>query len=403
MRKLKVGVIGLGKRGSGLMDTILKGIDEIDIVAVSDNYQDRVDDAVKKVVELRGNTPFGSTNYKDVLALSEVEAVIVATSWETHVSVSIDAMRAGKATGMEVGGAYNVEELWELVDVYEETKTPFMFLENCCYGEWELLVTNIVRQGDFGDIVYCSGAYAHDLREEITTGKEKRHYRLNNYINRNGENYPTHELGPIAKILNINRGNKMTKLVSVASRQAGLTDYVRRNPDKIDQSLLDVEFKQGDVVNTIITCEDGSTISLKLDTSLPRFYSREFAVHGTKGLYNELAHTIYFEGENEWNAHQKHCNQDDWREKYAVPIWRNFTEEQRKLGHGGMDFFELKAFAKHVLNNEEIPIDVYDAAAWMVITCLSEKSIKEGCFVEIPDFTRGKYKNRPSQDVVPLK
>ena len=403
MRKLKVGVIGLGNRGRGLMETILKGIDEMDIIAVSDVYQDRVDDAIKKVQEKNGTTPFGSTDYKDVLALKEVEAVIVATSWETHVSVSIDAMRAGKATGMEVGGAYNLEELWELVDAYEETKTPFMFLENCCYGEWELLVTNIVRQGDFGDVVHCSGAYAHDLREEITTGKEKRHYRLNNYINRNGENYPTHELGPIAKLLNINRGNKMVKLVSVASRQAGLTDYVKRNPDRIDQSLLDVEFKQGDIVNTIITCEDGSTIALKLDTSLPRFYSREFSVHGTKGLYSGLAHTVYFEGENEWNSHQKHNNQDNWKEKYSVPIWKNFTEEQRKLGHGGMDFFELRAFANHVLNNEEIPIDVYDAAAWMAITCLSEQSIKDNVFVEIPDFTRGKYKTRPSMDVVPLK
>jgi hypothetical protein len=47
-----------------------------------------------------------------------------------------------------------------------------------------------------------------------------------------------------------------------------------------------------------------------------------------------------------------------------------------------------------------MPLDVYDAAAWMVITCLSEKSIKEGKVVEIPDFTRGAYKVRPITDVI---
>ena len=400
MKTLKLAVIGLGSRGSGLMSTILKALPEIEIVAVSDNYQDRVEDAQKRVFDATGKTPFGSTNHLEVINRAEVEAVLVSTSWETHVSVSIDALKAGKATAMEVGGAYNVDELWELVETYEQTKTPFMFLENCCFGEWELLVTNMVRKGKFGSISHCSGAYSHDLREEVTKGKENRHYRLKNYIERNGENYPTHELGPIAKILNINRGNRMLKLYSIASKQQGLTDYVKRNPETTDQSLLEVDFKQGDIVNTLITCEDGTTIALKLDTSLPRFYSREFSVHGTNGMYSELAHTIFIDGENEWNAREKHLNEENYKEEFSAPIWKNFSEEQRKTGHGGMDYFTLQHFAQSILNGTEPKLDVYDAAAWMVITCLSEESIKTGNAVDIPDFTKGEYKNRPSLDVV---
>ena len=68
-----------------------------------------------------------------------------------------------------------------------------------------------------------------------------------------------------------------------------------------------------------------------------------------------------------------------------------------------MDVFVCRAFADTLRNNSEMPIDVYDAAAWMCITALSAESIKRGgAPVQIPDFTRGKYKNRPSKDVLPL-
>lgn len=400
MRKLRLGVIGLGQRGSGLLNTILNTVPEIEVVAVSDNYLDRTEDAAKNVKEKRGIDAFKTTNYKELLDRDDVEAVLVSTSWETHVSVSIDAMNAGKITAMEVGGAYNEEELWELVDTYERTKVPFMFLENCCYDHQELAVTHMVRKGLFGKVVHASGTYGHDLREEVTKGKENRHYRLKNYIERNCENYPTHELGPIAKILKINQGNRMVKLVSMASKQFGLTDYVKNNPDTVDQSLLNVDFKQGDVVNTLITCENGESIALKLDTSLPRFYNREFSVHGTKGMYDELSRIVFLEGDDEWKRMSLLSNQDERFKDYMPNMWKNLTEEQRKSGHGGMDHFELKAFADCALNNKPMPIDVYDAAAWMVITCLSEKSIKESVVVDIPDFTRGAYKTRELTDVI---
>lgn len=403
MKKLKVGFVGLGCRGRDLINTTLH-IPEMEIVAACDLYEDRVADTVKRLKEYDGRDIFATLDYKELVNCANVDAVIITTAWESHCEIACYAMRAGKITAMEVGGAYNLEEVWELVDTQEKTKTPFMFLENCCFGEYELMITNMVRQGLFGDISHCSGSYAHDLRDEITTGKEKRHYRLRNYIARNCENYPTHELGPIAKLLGVNRGNRMTRLVSISSKQQGLTDFVRRNPETIDQSLLDVKFAQGDVVNTLIECEDGSTISLKLDTSLPRFYSREFTVHGTKGYYSELANAVFLDGDEEhFNAARFRGNGKEYIEKYSAPIWKNLSDEDRKLGHGGMDYFELKQFAEFALSGKPFTVDVYDAASWMAVTCLSEQSIKEGRWVDIPDFTRGNYKERPLEDVVELR
>ena len=403
MKKLNVAVVGLGHRGLNLIETMVTGVPDIKVCAVCDKFEDLLQKGVENVTKHNGEAPYTTTDFNEILQDKNIDAVVITTGWRTHVKLAIAALNAGKATAMEVGGAFNEQELWDLVDTWERTQTPFMFLENCCYGEYELMLTNMIRKGMFGDIVHCHGAYAHDIRTEVLTGREKRHYRLEQYMDRNCDNYPTHELGPIAKILGINRGNRMVKLVSVASRQAGLTAYVKAHPDTIDQTLLDVDFKQGDVVNTTIICEDGSTISLKLDTSLPRFYSRELSIHGTKGLYNELAHTIFFDGEDENKAKDYHNNEDNYLKDYSVPIWKEVTQEDRDKGHGGMDLFELIFFAKHVLNNEVIPVDVYDAAAWMCISYLSAKSIEIGGFVDIPDFTRGKYKDRPTLDVVPLE
>ena len=281
MQKVKVALIGLGCRGKSLA-SMMNEIEEAEIVAVSDVYEDRMEEAAALVKKACGRAPRQYADYREALEEKDVDAVVIATSWESHVTIAADSMRAGKMTALEVGGAYTVGDCERLVRVYEETKTPFMFLENCCYGKFELLSTALVRRGMMGEIVHCHGAYAHDLRAEVLGGRVNRHYRLNNYLTRNCENYPTHELGPIARLLNINRGNRMVSLVSVASKAAGLQTFASdpRNPDP---TLSGKRFAQGDIVNTLITCEDGTTISLKLDTTLPRFYSREFTVRGTKG------------------------------------------------------------------------------------------------------------------------
>ena len=58
---------------------------------------------------------------------------------------------------MEVGGAYTVEQCWELVRTYEETKTPIMMLENCCYGRREMTPMHMAELGSLGTVVRCKG------------------------------------------------------------------------------------------------------------------------------------------------------------------------------------------------------------------------------------------------------
>ena len=403
MENLKVGFIGLGGRGRGLMKSVLKRFDDVDVVAVCDSYEDRAAAAAELIRQFRNTDAAAYTDSAAFLADENVDIVIISSAWEAHIPLAVESMRAGKVTAIEVGGAYSVEDCWLLVRTWEETRVPFMFLENCCYGERELLATRLARQGKLGEIVYCHGAYAHDLRDEISGGVKNRHYRLRNYLARNCDNYPTHNLGPIARLLNINRGNRMLKLVSLGSKSRGLEAYVQENEEFA--FLRGKHFAQSDVVTTMITCADGSLITLKLDTTLPRAYSREFTVSGTKGIYSERGNILLTE-EKGFDHNQFMNDYRDSADAYQAErpkIWRDITEEEIKAGHGGMDTLMLRSFFDAVRDGKPMPIDVYDAASWMVISCLTEASIANGgAPMDIPDFTGGRWILRQPEDVTDM-
>lgn len=398
-KKIKMGLIGLGNRGMQLLEEVFSQHPEVEIAAVCDVYEDRVRRAVTLLREKGFPEPIAASDYKTVLDMPDVEAVVLSTSWDHHIDLCIEAMKAGKYVASEVGGAYSVHQCWKLVDAYEKYKVPCMLMENCVYGRDEMMVYNMVKLGKLGTIVHCEGGYKHDLREEVSFGKENRHYRLNNYIHRNAENYPTHELGPIARVLDINRGNRMLTLTSVASKSKGLKEYLRYNkPD--DTVLAATDFCQGDIVNTIITCANGETILLTLDTTLPRYYSRGFTVQGTKGMYCEENRSLFLEGEEHtkdhwtWNKHWG--NVEEYREQYEHPLWKQYLADGvKEKGHDGIDWLVFCEFVKSVREKTEVPIDVYDMASWMCITALSEQSIAMGGHpVPIPDFTNGAWINR---------
>jgi predicted dehydrogenase len=393
-QKIRVGIIGVGCRGYNLLNEAICKRKNVEVVAVCDEYLDRAEKAAALVKELDGNEAAITTNYRDVLKMDNVDAVVISTAWEAHVQVSVDAMRAGKIVACEVGGAYSVDDCWQLVRTYEETGTPIMLLENCCYGQYELMVLNMVKKGFMGEVVHCRGGYHHDLREEVSFGRENRHYRLRNYMHRNGENYPTHELGPIAKVLNINRGNRMVSLTSTSSSAKGLNAYLmeKKGPD---YDLTGFPFAQGDIVTTVIRCAHGETIVITLDTTLPRAYSRGFEVRGTKAAYFEDTNSVFEDGKHnefdfEWKSQWN--NAEGYREKFEHPIWKKFLNDGLRGGHGGMDGLVFDAFFEAITDNRPMPIDVYDMAAWMCITALSEDSIAKGSApVAVPDFTGGRW------------
>ncbi|MBO5649332.1 MAG: Gfo/Idh/MocA family oxidoreductase, partial [Clostridia bacterium] len=389
---INVVFVGLGCRGYGLLEMVLDTMPDVNVIGVCDLYEDRIENARQLVISKRGTEPAVTTNYHDFLKMDEVDAVITPSSWEAHIPICIDAMNAGKYVATEVGGAYSVDQCWELVKTYERTGVPCMLLENCCYGREELAVLNMVKKGLFGEILHCEGGYEHDLRDEVALGHQNRHYRLDNYMHRNGELYPTHELGPIAKYLNINRGNRMLSLTAMASKARGVNAWIREKRGA-DFENADYAFAQGDIVTTCIKCAHGETIVLKHDTTLPRAYSRGNLVHGTKGIWSEDKYGCMFDGTCEGDSwSHTFTDMNEFFPEHEHPLWKNYTAVG---GHGGIDYHAMRGFIEAVKAGTQTPIDVYDTASWMVISCLSEDSIAMGSMpVAIPDFTNGKWVRR---------
>ena len=248
------------------------------------------------------------------------------------------------------------------------------------------------RQGLFGEIIHVQGGYQHDLRDEITYGRENRHGRLFNFMNRNGDLYPTHQLGPLSKMLNINRGNRFSTITSMATKSRGLHEGIIENMPK-DYDLKDHNFAQGDVTTTMIKCAHGETILLIHDCSLPRPYSRNCRIQGTEGIWMEDKEQIYLKDtspQHKWEPFEP------YRDKYEHPLWKQYARDGiHSGGHGGMDYLALSAFAESAIHDVKPPIDVYDTASWMAITCLSEDSIALGRTpLAIPDFTNGMWIDR---------
>lgn len=401
---INVCVIGLGQRGYGLLRDVLLKMDEINVVAVCDLYEDRVARGVE-TVKAAGQNAKGFTDYKEAIGTKNLNAAFVFSDWSTHTEIAVYAMKKGVAVASEVGCEYSLESCFKLVKTQEETKTPYMFIENCCWGKDELLATAMARRKVFGTIVHCAGSYSHDLRNEIAYGHVNRHYRFDNYAKRCCDNYPTHELGPIAKLLDINRGNRILTVSSFASKSAGLEEYIKTRDDATEE-MKTTKFLQGDIITTVLTCANGETILLRLDTTLPRSYSRDFTVRGTKGMYMQDTNTVFLDGDKEdyWepvNYYKDNLNNaTNYEEEFLPELWKNVSPEEISAGHGGMDWFAYKTFVDALKSGAQMPIDVYDAATWQAVSVLSEISIKQGgAPQEMPDFTNGKWCERPRKDV----
>ena len=395
MKNFRVGIIGCGQRGKWWVDEILVKMPYVKITALCDLYEDRMDATAETIKEKADAAVFlRTTDYRELIHSDVVDTVLVFSSWDNHFEASVCAMKAGKPVAIEVGGAYDIQQCYDLVRTYEETQTPFMFLENCCYSEVEMTVTNMARQGVFGTIVHCEGGYCHEMRDALAGINRDRHYRGGEYRRRNCESYPTHEIGPIAKLLHIGNGNRFVSLVSMASKSASMNEYLTEK----DHPLKNTPYKQGDIFKTMIRCAGGETVTITLDTTLPRYYSRDFTVRGTKGMYEERTNSVYLDGNGRhWNWKPEWDNMTRYMEDYRPKLWKHYNEVyggQEDI-HGNMDHMVMAAFFDALDKGLPMPIDVYDAACWMVITALSEQSVALGSAPMLfPDFTSGRWQQQ---------
>ncbi|NGP89176.1 Gfo/Idh/MocA family oxidoreductase [Aliifodinibius halophilus] len=397
-RTVSLGFLGVGARGTSHLQGILNR-DDVEVNAILDPKKENLNRALDMVEKAGQDRPDGYLNEEDYTKLcqrDDIDGVIIASPWVYHTRQAVAAMENGKYAGVEVPAALTIEDCWELVQVSERTGMPCMMLENVCYRRDVMAILNMVREGLFGEMIHARCGYQHDLTPYIFnddleygpgTGSVSS-WRTEHYKKRNGDHYPTHGIGPVAHWLDINRGNRFVKLTANATKAKGLESHIEYYGGK-DHPNEEVDWKTGDIVTSTITTANGETIIITFDTTLPRPYSLGFRAQGTNGIWQMERDAVHIRGRS--NAHRWE-EFDKYQDEFDSELWKRHEREAEGSGHGGMDYFVRNAFVEAIKNQVPTPQDVYDAAAWSVISPLSEQSIAEGgAPVEFPDFTGGKW------------
>ena len=393
-KSVRVGVVGVGNRGRGLLSTMLT-MEGLEFPALCDINAANLVMAQDMVVKAGHPKPEGYTGgdhvFEKLMERDDLDAVIIATYWQWHTPMAVYAMKHGKYPGVEVPAALTLEECWDLVNTSEKTGVPCMMLENWSFRQDNLAVLNMIRQGLFGEIVHCHCAHSHDCIDHwffdpqgnIRWGGEF-------LVRRNCDQYPTHSLGPVLSWMDINRGDSFASMTSTATDSRGINAYFIRKFGA-DHPNAKRKFKQGDIVTSVIRTRKGKSIVVNYDMQLPRPYDNRWMIQGTLGLYDEDKFSLYITDKSpkyhEWEPFAPYQQQFDhtW--------WKEMMGSSSEMGHGGTDFLELKKFLEAVRNRTQTPIDVYDSVTMSSIVALSEQSIaKGGAPVDCPDFTRGKWK-----------
>lgn len=397
---VRVGFVGVGGMGGAHVRNFLK-LEGIEVVALCDIDSARNQEVASWVVEDgRPHPSMYGRNETDFIRMCETEdldLVFTATPWEWHVPVCVSAIENGKHAATEVPAAYTTEDCWKLVEYAEKYEKHCVMMENCNYDRPEMMVFHLSRLGLLGDILHAECGYLHDLREIKFSEAGEGLWRRAHSMVRNGNLYPTHGLGPVANVMDINRGDQFEYLVSMSSPSRGLQDWAMSNfPD--DHPKRREQYVLGDVNTTMIRTVRGRTIYLSHDTNLPRPYSRIHMVQGTKGIFQGYPHRVHIEGLSPGHEWQ------DWmelRDEYDHPLWKDLEEQSDGAGHGGMDFIEDYRLVKCLREGIPTDMNVYDAAAMSVITPLSEWSVANRSRpINVPDFTRGQWAQWPKLEIL---
>jgi len=394
LSKVRIGFIGMGGRGMSLLG-ILLDLDRVEIRAVCDIVPDRVQRAQQRVVTRGQAEPAGyakdEVDFEKLCGREDLDLIYIATPWDWHVPMALSALRQGKHAAVEVPAAMTLEECWQLVDAVELTRRHCFILENCCYGEIELLVLRMAHEGVFGDLIHAEAGYLHEAREYLLRDSDGANWRRRFVATLDGNLYPTHGLGPVALDLGIHAGDRFEYLVSMSSRELGLSR--RRDVLPADDPRRGERFACGDINTSLLRTARGRTLMLQYSMVVPRPYSRINLISGTRGTFADYPPRMHLEGQA-----------DDWvtdlqpfHDRYGHPLWKQLHARARKSGgHGGMDYVMNWRLIQCLLEGWPLDLTVYDAAAWSSIVPLSIESVsRSSAPISIPDFTRGGWSDQP--------
>jgi predicted dehydrogenase len=393
---VRFGIVGTGLRGRSVLNELL-GVDGVKVVAIADVVPDKMARASKMITDKGQPAPAtyaGDHGFEQLVARDDIDFVYTATPWEWHVPVMLAALKAGKHCGSECPIGTTLKDLWALVDASEKARRHCLHLENCNYGETEMLVNRLVHDGIFGEVLHTEAAYLHDLRSILFETRDEGLWRRAWHTRVNANLYPTHGLGPVSWYLDVNAGDRYDYIVAVGGPHRGLELWREAKLEKSDPRWAE-QYVTGDHNTSILKTVNGKTVMLQHDVCNPRPYTRHNRVQGTKGAFEDYPPRIYIEGQQ---GGERWTTVDEWKKTHTDPLWTRLGDRAKNGGHGGMDYVMAWRLVQCLREGLVPDYDVYDAATWSAPFPLSEMSVAKGSApMKFPDFTRGEWSKPKSR------
>ena len=391
--EVRVALLGVGNRGMG---QARRWAAVSTVTAIADIRRSQAEEAADRVVAESGQErpavyANGEEDYLNLLQRDDIDLVYVATPWEWHHPMAKAAMEHGKHVAVELPIAPYLKDIWDLVRTSELTRKHCMLLENVCYFRPEMRVLMMAEEGLFGDLLHGSGGYVHDLRDPYMFhgAYYPEGWRRQWHTRMNANHYPMHGLGPVSAAMDVNRGDRFDRLVSITSPSMGLALYREENMPPDHPSWEDT-YISGDRNTCFIQTANGRFIRVEHEVTTPHPYTRRTTLVGTRGVWDENL-GIYLET----LGHDNHAWRDfgDDFAQYDHWLWQDIGGSAEEYGgHGGGDFISIFRTIQCMRLGLTPDIDVYDSAAWCSVIELSERSLEAGSrAVAVPDFTRGHW------------
>jgi predicted dehydrogenase len=406
---VRIGIIGTGNRGSHHAGTISR-VSGVEIKAAADVLPERFE-RIKKNLEKTDHNPeyySGSDDaWKELCERKDLDLILITTPTYMHAKMAVYAMKQGKHVISEVPAAVTIDECWELVKTSERTKKHCMMMENYSFMPFHITTLNMAKQGFFGEIVHGDGAYnTSKMGNNFGKNMYWNMWWLRMYGSRKGNIYPTHGMGPIAQMMNINRGDRLDFMVSVESKDFMMKEKAKElsKDDPFFEEFAKMEYR-GNMSSMLIKTKQGRTINIQHDATSPSPHNLIHGVYGTEGsvLYDPAPPRICT-GDHKWADKKTYS---ELMGKYKPGILRKFEDLRKGLGatlasgHGGSDLINVWHIIDCLRNGLPLDQDVYDAAAFSSVVELSEWSVSNNSnSIKIPDFTSGAWrKNNSNMDI----
>jgi len=357
---LKVGIVGLRRGSSFFTFNLMPGAE---VTAICDIDREQLNQCGD-----HHHVSNRYTRYEDMLR-ADLDIVVIATPLPLHAGQAIQALNAGMHVLSEVPAAATLDECYALAEAVERSGMKYMMAENYCYIRENVLLKELITAGKFGELYFGEGEYVHDCKHLLYYSDGSLTWRGLLALERNGNVYPTHSLGPLYQMFG-------ERVVSVCCLGSGVHTIPGT---KLEDTTL-----------TLCKTKSGKLLKLRFDMVSNRPHNlRYYSLQGTRGCYEAPRglgddHKVWFADDckgYEWKPLK------DYEERFLPEEWKHPPEEALKTGHWGSDYFVVRDFAESILHNRKPPIDVYDALNMTAPGIASQESItRGGAPVEVPDF-----------------